>query len=238
MIDAAAEPSVTAGVNGRSASYRLMAHNLMGTVNLLEFCRERGAGLILLSTSRVYSIQALAGLKLSVSDSAFHPLRDDPLPAGVSAAGISERFSTRPPVSLYGASKLAAETLALEYGQAFGFPVWINDPGSYRLTGDLVPPPGVSGIDIFADDVTLDLNGFSISGSGEVGTADGIGFSTSNVEIRNGTVSGFLRHGIFGISNQSTHARVIGIRVYGNFSHGMRLEGEATLVEQCTTHLR
>lgn len=32
-------------------------------------------------------------------------------------------------MSLYGSTKLASELLALEYGQAFGFPVWINRCG-------------------------------------------------------------------------------------------------------------
>ena len=32
-------------------------------------------------------------------------------------------------MSLYGASKLASETLILEYGECFGFPVWINRCG-------------------------------------------------------------------------------------------------------------
>jgi CDP-paratose 2-epimerase len=52
-----------------------------------------------------------------------------PLPKGVSTLGVTEEFSTTPPLSLYGASKLASELLALEYAQAFGFPVWINRCG-------------------------------------------------------------------------------------------------------------
>jgi CDP-paratose 2-epimerase len=33
------------------------------------------------------------------------------------------------PVSLYGATKLASETVALEYGETFGFPVWVDRSG-------------------------------------------------------------------------------------------------------------
>ncbi len=43
--------------------------------------------------------------------------------------GVSEQFSTSAPVSLYGATKVTSEQLALEYGDAFGFPVWINRCG-------------------------------------------------------------------------------------------------------------
>ena len=56
VIDAAANPSVLAGVDGRTSSRQLVEHNLLGTTNTLEFCRQRQAGLVLLSTSRVYKI--------------------------------------------------------------------------------------------------------------------------------------------------------------------------------------
>jgi CDP-paratose 2-epimerase len=129
VIDAAAIASVTAGVDGQSSSRQLVEHNLLGTVNLLEYCRRSKAGFILLSSSRVYSLTQLAALPLTVRDDAFVLDSCAPLPAGVSAAGISESFSTESPVSLYGATKLASERLALEYGNAFEFPVWINRCG-------------------------------------------------------------------------------------------------------------
>src|SRR5580698_9187625 len=59
VIDAAANPSVLAGVDGKTSSRQLLDHNLSGTVNLLEFCRAHRAGFILLSTSRVYSLAPL-----------------------------------------------------------------------------------------------------------------------------------------------------------------------------------
>ncbi len=128
VIDAAANPSVLAGVDGRTSSRQLVEHNLAGTINMLEYCRRVGAGFILLSTSRVYSIPPLADLRVSVVDRAFAPALDG-APAGLTGAGVSEAFSTEPPVSLYGATKLASEQLALEYGAAFDFPVWINRCG-------------------------------------------------------------------------------------------------------------
>jgi CDP-paratose 2-epimerase len=63
-----------------------------------------------------------------------------PLPPGVSAQGVNEDFSTAPPISLYGASKLASETLALEYGSAFDFPVWINRCGVLAGAGQFGRP--------------------------------------------------------------------------------------------------
>jgi CDP-paratose 2-epimerase len=129
VIDAAANPSVLAGMDGRSSSRQLVEHNLIGTVNLLEYCKARKAGFILLSTSRVYSIPPLAGLPVKVAAGAFAPDTARELPAGLTAAGLDETFSTAAPISLYGATKLASETMALEYGASFGFPVFVNRCG-------------------------------------------------------------------------------------------------------------
>lgn len=128
VIDASANPSVLAGRDGATSGRQLMEHNLVGTLNLLEYCRRDKAGLILLSTSRVYSIEPLSRLPVRVAGDAFVP-GGDGLPAGVSGAGVSEAFSAEPPLSLYGTSKRASELVALEYGSAFGFPVWINRCG-------------------------------------------------------------------------------------------------------------
>ncbi len=49
-------------------------------------------------------------------------------------------FSTRAPISLYGSTKLAAEALALEYGDAFDFPVWINRCGVLAGAGQFGTP--------------------------------------------------------------------------------------------------
>src|SRR3954447_1459754 len=64
VIDAAANPSVLAGLDGKTNSRQLIEHNLIGTVNLLEYCKRASAGFLLLSTSRVYSVQPLTQLKM------------------------------------------------------------------------------------------------------------------------------------------------------------------------------
>jgi CDP-paratose 2-epimerase len=129
VIDAAANPSVLAGVDGKSSPRQLSEHNLSGTLNLLEYCRQQQAGLILLSTSRVYSVQDLAALPMRETNHSFELDTTKIAVKGVSEAGITEQFSTRPPISLYGATKLASEVMALEYGLTFQFPVWINRCG-------------------------------------------------------------------------------------------------------------
>jgi CDP-paratose 2-epimerase len=129
VIDAAANPSVLAGVNGDSSSRQLMEHNLVGTINLLEFCKCTGAGLILLSTSRVYSIAPLANLPVTIENEAYRPQLDSYCVVGLSSEGVAENFPTAPPISIYGATKLASELIALEYGEAFSLPIWINRCG-------------------------------------------------------------------------------------------------------------
>jgi CDP-paratose 2-epimerase len=130
VLDAAANPSVLAGVDGKTSSRELVDHNLTGTISILEYCKTHKAGFILLSTSRVYSIPPLTSLPLEAVNDAFrlspHASRLSP---AVSPAGLTENFATQAPISLYGATKLASEAMALEYGETFGFPVFINRCG-------------------------------------------------------------------------------------------------------------
>src|SRR6267378_1274857 len=135
VIDAAAQPSVLAGRDGKTSSRQLLVHNLLGTINILEYCRSSQAGLILLSTSRVYSIHTLAQLPLRVESSAFTLDERQHLPAGISLDGVGEGFSTEAPISLYGATKLASEHLAHEYASGFQMPLWINRCGVLEGAG-------------------------------------------------------------------------------------------------------
>jgi CDP-paratose 2-epimerase len=140
VIDAAANPSVLAGLTGVGSSRRLFEHNLSALGNVLEYCREHKAGLLLLSSSRVYSIPALAAIPLCVRDQAFAIDPTVPLPRGLSADGIGVDFSTAAPVSLYGATKLSSEIMALEYSAAFDFPVWITRCGVLAGAGQFGTP--------------------------------------------------------------------------------------------------
>jgi CDP-paratose 2-epimerase len=140
VIDAAANPSVLAGLGGGGASRRLFEHNLAAIANVLEYCREHKAGLLLLSSSRVYSIPALASVPLKMERSAFVIDESAALPRGLTAEGVGIEFSTASPISLYGATKLASEVMALEYGAAFDFPVWITRCGVLAGAGQFGTP--------------------------------------------------------------------------------------------------
>lgn len=136
IVDCAANPSVLSGVDGRTSSRQVMDHNLLGTLNLLELARERQCGLVLISTSRVYSLAALSAIECRHVNDAYDPLPSDTV-TGLSDSGIDETFSTSPPISLYGASKLTSELLAIEYANAFGFPLRINRCGLLAGAGQM-----------------------------------------------------------------------------------------------------
>ena len=96
-------------------------------------------------------------------------------------------------------------------GDAPGFPVTISQPGSYRLSGNLtVPNVDTTAIDITADNVTIDLNGFSIIGPNVCsllacsslpgGFALGKGVyseSRSSISVVNGSIRGIGGEGIY-----------------------------------------
>jgi len=126
MIEASAEPSVHAGYGG-DPNY-VVHTNLFGAANCLEFARRHGSDFVFLSTSRVYSIEALRGLPMKKNASRF-VLRSGVQQAGVSAAGISEGFSLDGHRSLYGTTKLAAELLIEEYRVMYGMRAVINRCG-------------------------------------------------------------------------------------------------------------
>ena len=74
-------------------------------------------------------------------------------------------------------------------------PFNITSAGSYYLTKDI--GYGENGVVISADDVTVDLNGFTLLGPG-TGSGSGIVVSGArrNITIRNGRIHGFGAHGI------------------------------------------
>lgn len=132
----------------------------------------------------------------------------------------------------------------------------IDEPGHYFLIGDESVEEGMSGIRITASDVTLDLNGFTLSTPSQVVFANGIAFSLaqSNITIRNGTLRNFGDGGITVPNNslvenvQLIDCDLTGIdagdnsvvrncRVSGNAGpiqiHGIRVGADST-VESCT----
>ena len=126
LIECSAEPSVLAGSDG-NPNY-VMQTNLNGAINCAEFCRKHEAGMVFLSTSRVYSIKDLCAADINETKTRFE-LSDNQKFAGISARGINEDCSTKGFKSFYGASKFAAEVILEEYREMFDWPVIINRCG-------------------------------------------------------------------------------------------------------------
>lgn len=126
LIDASAEASVLAGLDG-SPAY-VLDTNLTGTMNCLDWARQRAGAVLFLSTSRVYSIAPLRDLALRETDTRFELSPEQSVP-GAGPEGVSERFPTNLPRSFYGASKLASEMLVQEYTDSYGLPSVITRCG-------------------------------------------------------------------------------------------------------------
>jgi hypothetical protein len=129
----------------------------------------------------------------------------------------------------------------------------ITQPGSYYLTGNITGESGKHGIEVASVGVTLDLNGFSVTGV--PGSLTGVILRTGGTEVRNGTVRNWGGDGVSAEATVTTN-RVIdvraisngGIGIYagnysearnclasGNGSHGVAVYAFGR-VEGCTAH--
>lgn len=126
IIDAAAEPSVLSGIS--SGPDYVINSNMLGTINCLNLAVKNKAGIIFLSTSRVYPIGPLSQIKYSESELRFKISATQDF-TGISENGISEEFPMNGPRSLYGASKLASELFVQEYAEFYGIRSVINRCG-------------------------------------------------------------------------------------------------------------
>lgn len=134
---------------------------------------------------------------------------------------------------------LTVPVVALAGGEDRGdveakFLMVVNEPGTYRLSDNLVVTDAhTTAIEINADDVTLDLNGFSIYGTGSctqppvacslVGTGNGVhALGRERITIKNGGIYGMGNVGIYLKSNSS---QVESVHVSGNGSGGIVMFG-------------
>lgn len=106
-------------------------------------------------------------------------------------------------------------------GDAPGFPITISVHGSYRLASSLsVPHENVDAIEITAENVTLDLNGFAIGGWGRPGTGRGVFSKQLHVVVRNGIVAGMGDSGVVLLGSESVVSNLI---AHNNHKYGLRV---------------
>ena len=113
---------------------------------------------------------------------------------------------------LFALPLLAASLMAQPSGlRSIGSPTTIDQPGSYILTSDLFVPSSVgAGITITASDVSLDLNGRTITAPGNLTGAGVRILNVQNVTVKNG----FIVNALMGaVVMNSTNVRLEGLSI-------------------------
>ena len=108
----------------------------------------------------------------------------------------------------------------------------ISQPGSYYLTGNITGVSGKNGISIATSRVTLDLNGFTLTGAS--GALNGITIpgAPDTMLIRNGTIYSWPGTGVSG--SGLCHSRCEGLYFIQNTGTGL-LCGIVNIIRECTS---
>jgi hypothetical protein len=104
------------------------------------------------------------------------------------------------------------------------FPIVISQPGSYFFTRSLNGVSSTDGIEIAADNVSLDLNGFTLAGAGQSGNGIEVVGQHRGIRISNGIVRNWY-DGIdgWGPSGEATYSRVNRVTAIDNSATGISL---------------
>ncbi|MHC4529837.1 MAG: right-handed parallel beta-helix repeat-containing protein, partial [Planctomycetota bacterium] len=173
-------------------------------------------------TKVVVSVLALAGLVV------------------FSLAGYAGRLEpSAPPASTMKTLDQVEPRSPIPRSWIWAIPYTISDSGSYYLAQDFrIITPVLAAIIVEANDVTIDLMGFSIVGPGpDSGTNYGIYLDgRTNVEIRNGTVRDFGSHGLYGAGLAGKGHRAINVRATSNGGTGIYLDSRHNLIKDSTAN--
>lgn len=164
--------STTISANSR---YTLHVNALASTIPALS------------DASMSVKVECTNGYKIFAERSMYWPISSDyQWTWGNSARGIS-----------------GLEGCYFEIAQPSSFPITISQSGSYKLTSNITcTTEDVDAIDITTSDVTLDLNGFTISGPGESAGSSGNAVHLEgsadmfNIIIKNGSIEQFRTAGV------------------------------------------
>ena len=108
-------------------------------------------------------------------------------------------------------------------------PYIISRPGSYYVESNLTAGVGNTGISISTNDVTLDLMGFTLTGSTNSANGVGVVGIRRNIVIRNGVIRGF-GGGVDAAG--ADNSRYEDLRIGPNRNDGLRI-GQNAVVENC-----
>lgn len=111
-------------------------------------------------------------------------------------------------------------------------PYTISSPGAYYLTGNLYVGTATSAITVYANEVTIDLNGFGIYGQTGGGCAIAVSNSVQNLVVKNGTIQ-YWGTGIQGSkASSSTCEKVLCFETFGD---ALDIGGNS-IVRNCTVN--
>ena len=108
-------------------------------------------------------------------------------------------------------------------------PFYITNAGSFFFTTNLTGTANTNGITVTADNVTLNLNGFVLSGGGPSGNGIHVPGTVVNLTICNGIIGNWGGHGIS--ATNAAYGQFTGLKMYDNSADGMSV-GNA-IVTQC-----
>lgn len=104
-------------------------------------------------------------------------------------------------------------------GDTPGFPVTLSIPGTYRLATNLTVTTAVNGIEVRANEVTIEMGGRTLAGSG-VGR-NGIASFNRTTTVKDGIVRGFTNDGVRSIAQ---FLSVAGMVITANGRNGVFAE--------------
>ena len=119
-----------------------------------------------------------------------------------------------------------------------GAEFYITNSGSYYLTTNIIGISAEQGINISANDVTLDLNGFSLISV--PGAYNGIYITNTcaNITVRNGTIYGWGLINITGVDDNgvechANNTRFENLIVSSNYNAGIYNTGNGAVIKDC-----
>ncbi len=124
-----------------------------------------------------------------------------------------------------------------EIVQPSSFPIAITQAGSYKLVSDInCTDEDTHAITVSADNVHLDLNGFTITGPGCNSGSEGCGIYMGSVQenftVSNGSIRDFRASGI-ATAADSENIHLMNLNIYSNGVYGVSLQGYSGIVKDC-----
>lgn len=139
------------------------------------------------------------------------------LVAGVVSAG---------PLTPPGPPAATQETLIFQPASCADFPIVLGSTGSFKLASDIVMPAACAkdGIQVGADNTTLDLNGFELRGvPGSLNGVTDSGGARNGIVIKNGYIKQWGARGVYGIN--FSRLQIIDVMAIQNGLSGFEVKG-------------